>query len=84
MSQAMPSGDERPATSSGLVASAHSLKGACASLSAKPPANAALALEMLGRASRFDEVSARVAELERESTCLDDALLALSEEEQTL
>ena len=65
----------------GLVASAHSLKGACANLSAKPAANAALALEMLGRASRFDEVTARVAELELESRRLDDALLSLSEEE---
>ena len=65
----------------GLVASAHSLKGACANLSAKPAANAALALEMLGRASRFDEVRAGVEVLELESRRLDDALLSLSEEE---
>jgi PAS domain S-box-containing protein len=68
----------------GLVASAHSFKGACSNLSAKPAANAALALEMLGRESRFDEIGARVAELEHESTRLDDALLSLSEEEETL
>ena len=68
----------------GLVAHAHSFKGACASLSAKPAANAALALELLGRAARFDEVSARVAELEIESTRLDDALVALAEDEETL
>jgi HPt (histidine-containing phosphotransfer) domain-containing protein len=65
----------------GLAASAHSLKGACANLSAKPAAKAALALETLGRASRFDEVTARLAELEVESSRLDDALLSLSEEE---
>ena len=65
----------------GLVASAHSLKGACASLSAKPAANAALALEALGRASSFDGIMARVAELELESNRLDDALLSLSDEE---
>ncbi|HUQ81335.1 MAG TPA: response regulator, partial [Gemmatimonadaceae bacterium] len=65
----------------GLAASAHSLKGACASLSAKPAADAALALELAGRASRFDEVTARVAALEQESSRLDDALLSLSEEE---
>ena len=68
----------------GLVASAHSFKGACASLSAKPAANAALALETLGRSSRFDDVMARFAELELESNRLDDALLSLSEEEETL
>jgi HPt (histidine-containing phosphotransfer) domain-containing protein len=65
----------------GLETSAHSLKGACANLSAKPTANAALALETLGRASSFEGVMARVAELELESSRLDEALLELSEEE---
>ena len=65
----------------GLAASAHSLKGACVSLSAKPAANAALVLEMLGQASRFDDVMTRVAELEHESSRLDDALLSLTEDE---
>jgi PAS domain S-box-containing protein len=68
----------------GHVACALSFLGAGESLSAKPAANAAHALESLARTSRFDDVMARLAELEHESTRLDDALLALSEEEETL
>jgi CheY-like chemotaxis protein len=65
----------------GLEEAAHSLKGACANLSARPTAAAALALETSGRSSSFDGVMTLVADLEMESSRLDQALLDLSEEE---
>jgi CheY-like chemotaxis protein len=65
----------------GLEEAAHSIKGACSNLSARPTAAAALALETLGRSSNLDGVMTLVADLEMESGRLDQALLELSEEE---
>ncbi|MGQ0649234.1 MAG: response regulator [Gemmatimonadaceae bacterium] len=64
----------------GLEQAAHGLKGACANLSAKPAASAALALELKGRAGTLEGVAAEFEDLQRETERLDAALLGLSEE----
>jgi HPt (histidine-containing phosphotransfer) domain-containing protein len=67
----------------GLEGAAHSLKGACANLSAKSAAEAAFALELKGRARTFDGVGADWEQLQCEAERLDAALASVSEESLT-
>jgi CheY-like chemotaxis protein/HPt (histidine-containing phosphotransfer) domain-containing protein len=60
--------------SAGLQRAAHSFKGACANLGARPAMRAAAALEGMGREAKFDGVIAQLADLEREASLLERAL----------
>jgi two-component system, sensor histidine kinase and response regulator len=60
----------------GLEGSAHLLRGACASLGAVPLARLATRLEMMGHSSQMTGAVAELAELERETVCLDGALVS--------
>jgi PAS domain S-box-containing protein len=63
----------------GLEGAAHSLKGACFNLGARPAASAALVLELKGRTRKLDGALAEFEELQREADRLNASLLDLGE-----
>ncbi len=63
----------------GLESAAHNLKGACASLGAKPMARVAFSLETMGRSAQLSDVVARFADLEREAVRFEVALGGVNE-----
>jgi two-component system sensor histidine kinase/response regulator len=65
--------------SAGLQRAAHSFKGACANLGARPAMRAASGLEEMGREAKLDGVVAQLAELEREASRLEQALAGVIE-----
>jgi two-component system sensor histidine kinase/response regulator len=66
--------------STGLERAAHGFKGACGNFGAGGAVRAASVLEQLGHLESFEEVDARVADLERETEGLHVALLGMREE----
>jgi CheY-like chemotaxis protein len=65
--------------SAGLQHAAHSLKGACANLGARPAMRAASALEAMGRDAKLEGVMVQFAGLEREARLLEQALAGVIE-----
>ncbi len=66
--------------SGGLERAAHGFKGACGNFGAGGASRAANVLELMGHRGSFVEVEARVADLERETQSLHEALLGMSDE----
>jgi PAS domain S-box-containing protein len=66
--------------SAGLERAAHGFKGACGNFGAGGAVRAAHALEHMGYLSSREEVDARVADLERETLSLEEALLSVAED----
>ena len=64
----------------GLERAAHGFKGACGNFGAGGAVRAAHALEHMGHLASREDVDARVADLERETLGLDEALLSMTEE----
>jgi CheY-like chemotaxis protein len=65
--------------SAGLRQAAHSFKGACANLGARPAMKSAFALEVMGRENRLESVDAQLADLAREAKYLERELDVLIE-----
>jgi CheY-like chemotaxis protein len=64
----------------GLERAAHGFRGACGNFGARGAVRAAHALELMGRRGSNEDVDARVADLERETRGLQEALLSVSED----
>jgi PAS domain S-box-containing protein len=63
----------------GLERAAHGFKGACGNFGAVGAVRAAQALELMGNRANLKEADSRVAELERETRKLQQALLSMNE-----
>jgi PAS domain S-box-containing protein len=66
--------------SAGLERAAHGFRGACGNFGAGGAVRAAHALELMGRRGSNEDVDARIADLERETRGLQEALLSVSED----
>jgi len=66
--------------SAGLERAAHGFKGACGNFGAGGAVRAAHALEHMGYLASREDVDARVADLERETLSLEEALLSVNED----